>query len=292
MPCEPVVIEGDCSKILEDTSLSKRIPFPFHLTFLDPPFNQNKIYDGHNDNMEEKIYWDWIFKISKYVFVNTIEGGAIYFMQREKNLKYVLNTLENTGWVIQNIIIWKKKTSAVPQRYRYGKQYQIIAYAIKGQKARVFNKLRIDLPLGINQRVPRKSGVYVTDVWDDIRELTSGFFAGDEALRDFNTSKRLHEQQTPISLLFRIILSSTNVGDTILDPFAGTGTTSVVAMQLNRNSIAIEKSKSNCDILNNRIKLLRKADKISELLRYYRFTENLNELVGFNQQLARFIKKE
>ena len=49
-----------------------------------------------------------------------------------------------------------------------------------------------------------------------------------------------HPTQKPVALLERIIKASSNVGDTVLDPFSGTFTTSFVAKQLNRKSIGIE----------------------------------------------------
>jgi len=49
-----------------------------------------------------------------------------------------------------------------------------------------------------------------------------------------------HPTQKPIILLERIIKASTNEGDTVLDPFSGTFTTSYVAKKLNRKSIGIE----------------------------------------------------
>ena len=71
----------------------------------------------------------------------------------------------------------------------------------------MFNRLRIDYPLRPGQKQERENGIFVTDVWDDIREMTSGYFAGDEALRD-ESGERVHKQQSPIALLLRIILSS------------------------------------------------------------------------------------
>jgi hypothetical protein len=70
----------------------------------------------------------------------------------------------------------------VPNTWGYGKAYQIIAFATKGRKPRIFHRLRIDAPLGPEYRYEREHGMFVTDVWDDIRELTSGYFAGEEAL--------------------------------------------------------------------------------------------------------------
>ena len=102
------------------------------LTFLDPPFNQAKEYASHNDDMPEDDYWDWMKRVCKAVYGQTSEGGAVYFMQREKNSEQVLRCLREAGWTLQNLIIWKKLTSAVPMSRRFGKQYQVIAYATKG----------------------------------------------------------------------------------------------------------------------------------------------------------------
>lgn len=272
------IIQGDCTllltpRLLEEAGATEGIT----LTFLDPPFNQGKEYDGFDDNMPSSEYWRWMTQVCKQVYDLTIEGGAIYFMQREKNTEAVLRCLRETGWTLQNLIIWTKRTSAVPNLWRYGKQYQIIAFATKGQKPLTFNRLRIDAPLRPEHRYTRENGMFVTDVWDDIRELTSGYFAGDEALRMPN-GERLHKQQSPIALLLRILLSSTNPGDWVLDPFAGTGTTLVVAEQLGRPSIGIEISVRNVEIIRWRLKEQRKADSIYPLRHYYRFTEHLDDI--------------
>ena len=266
------VLEGDCLIYLNEGSISN-----VHLTFLDPPYRQGKDYRFFDDNQPEEKYWNWLKKILSKVYDVTVEGGAIYFMQREKNAEEVLRVLRETKWVFQNLIIWKKKTSAVPSNFRFSKQYQIIAFATKGDKPRVFNKLRIDYPLSPEHKYPRKNGIYVPDVWDDIRELTSGYFAGDEAIRD-SRGKRVHTQQSPIALLLRIILSSTLPGDTVLDPLAGTGTTLVVAKQLGRNSVGIEIDPEYVKIIKWRLESLRPSDDVSRYYNYYRFTPNLDEI--------------
>lgn len=274
-PNEPIIYNGDCTEIIKN-----QIPLDTGLTlsFLDPPFNQKKEYDNHVDDMEPEDYWNWMKEICQLIYDRTKPGGVIYFMQREKNTENVLRILRESGWQFQNLLIWKKMTSAVPQSYRYGKQFQIIVFAAKGDKPACFNRLRIDYPLKPGQKVPRENGIYCTDVWDDIRELTSGFFAGDEALRDPENNKRSHEQQSPIALLLRIILSSTNIGDLVLDPFSGTGTTNIVAKQLGRRSIAIEKSPNNCELIRKRLNEQRKSDDIEKYLEYYRHTVDLEKI--------------
>ncbi|MBS7633292.1 site-specific DNA-methyltransferase [Candidatus Bathyarchaeota archaeon] len=266
------VLQDDCL-----TYLRKGTGERVHLSFLDPPFNQGKDYNYFDDEQNPKVYWGWLKKILRHIFKFTINGGAIYFMQREKNTDWMMQVLKETGWTFQNLIVWKKLTSAVPCSFRYGKQHQVIIFATKGEKPRVFNKLRIDYPIQPWHKYERTNGIFVTDVWDDIRELTSGYFAGDEALRD-EKGKRLHEQQSPVALLLRIILSSSMPGDIVFDPFAGTGTTLVVAYQLRRNAIGIEVDPSYVDVANKRLKSIRAADDISKYRNYYRFTSNLDEI--------------
>ncbi len=273
------VLQGDCLELLGDGSVKE-----IDLTFVDPPFNQGKDYRYFNDEQNPEKYWNWLKEIFSEIYEVTVEGGAIYFMHREKNAEEFLRIMRETGWTFQNLIIWKKKTSAVPSEFRFSKQYQIIAFATKGKKPKVFSKLRVDLPLPPKYKYERPNGVYLTDVWDDIRELTSGYFAGDEAIRN-KQGDRVHKQQSPVELLLRIILSSTLPGDTILDPFVGTGTTLAVASQLKRNSVGIEIDPKYVKLIEERLKCIRKADEISKYFDYYRFTPSIREIWSVDRSL-------
>lgn len=265
------IINDDCRKVLP--VLNSEID----LTFLDPPFNQQKEYSSCDDDLPEDDYWKMMREICTQIFQKTSDGGSIYFMQREKNVEQVLRVLRETGWTFQNLIIWKKMTSAVPGQARFGKAFQTIAFATKGKRPRVFNRLRINPPLLKHHKYERENGMFVTDVWDDIRELTSGYFAGDEAIKK-EDGNRFHKQQSPIAMLLRIILSSSRVGDSVLDPFAGTGTTATVAKQLKRSSISIEIDKINAKSIENRIEEMRSADNIEKFYEDYICTENLSEI--------------
>ena len=275
-----IVIHDSCTTSLDTDNFVSKID----LSFLDPPFNQDKAYNQWDDNLPPEEYWEWMQEVCSKIYALTSDGGAIYFMQREKNTEFVLQCLRDSGWTFQNLIVWKKKTSAVPGTKRFGKHYQIIGFATKGKTPRVFNRLRIDPPLPADYKYTRENGIFVTDVWDDIRELTSGYFAGDEALRDAE-GNRLHKQQTPIQLLLRIILSSTNPGDVVLDPFAGSGTTLVVSEQLARKSIGIELDAFNVELIQNRLAEQRESDDVSRCLKDYVCTPNL-ELIWGKEQLA------
>jgi DNA modification methylase len=92
----------NCVEFLKNTNNT------FDLSFLDPPFNQGKEYRVHNDKLDEKEYWDWMREVCSLIYEKTSKGGAIYFMQREKNAEFVLEVLRSSGWTLQNLIIWKK----------------------------------------------------------------------------------------------------------------------------------------------------------------------------------------
>ena len=253
------------------------------LSFLDPPFNQGKEYRAVKDDLPDEEYWKFMKRVSKLIYNRTKNGGSIYFMQRDKNTKKVIETLEETGWKFQNLIIWKKKTAAVPQQYRFGLSYQIIVFATKGNRPSVFNRLRINPPRLITEKYERPTGMYITDVWDDIRELTSGYFAGDEAIRT-ETGERFHKQQSPVALLLRIILSSTKPGDLVFDPFAGTGTTLVVAKQLMRKYLGTELDPVNYKLITKRLSENRETDSVSKCYKDYIYTENLDEIFPTGNQ--------
>lgn len=265
------VICGNSINILQ--TISEKID----LTFMDPPFNQQKDYALHNDDMPQEQYWEMMKDVCRSIYGITNEGGCLYFMQREKNTEDVLRVMRETGWIIQNLIIWKKKTSAVPVSGKYSKQYQIIAYAAKGPHAKTFNRLRINPELPASYKFERENGIFVTDVWDDIRELTSGYFAGDEAIRN-EKGERFHKQQSPIALLLRIILTSTQAGDIVLDPFAGTGTSAIVSLQTKRKSISIEIDPNNINCIKSRLADIRESDSIQKYYKDYTCTENLQKI--------------
>src|SRR5262249_14400788 len=65
--------------------------------------------------------------------------------------------------------------------------------------------------------------------------------------------QKAHPTQKPEALLHRVILSSSNVGDVILDPFFGTGTTGAVAKMLHRHWIGVEREPSYVEIARERI---------------------------------------
>ena len=80
-----MIQHGNCSELLESKTFSNTFGNKgVDLTFLDPPFNQDKEYEEWNDNLPEEEYWEWMKGICSKVFLLSSEGAAIYFMQQRK----------------------------------------------------------------------------------------------------------------------------------------------------------------------------------------------------------------
>ena len=73
--------------------------------------------------------------------------------------------------------------------------------------------------------------------------------------------KKAHPTQKPEGLLYRTIIASTNVGDTVLDPFFGTGTTGAVAKKLGRHYVGIEQDEAYAAIAKKRIGKIRRISE-------------------------------
>ena len=69
-----------------------------------------------------------------------------------------------------------------------------------------------------------------------------------------DNNHRSHPTQKPEALLYRIMVSSTNKGDTVLDPFLGSGTTAVMAKKLQRNFIGFEQDADYIKLAKKRLK--------------------------------------
>jgi len=118
---------------------------------------------------------------------------------------------------IKNIIIWVKNNWSAGDLYGdFGNQYECIAFMPK-------------------EKFKLKSKRY-SNVWQFKREIP-----------------KYHPTQKPVSIIERIIESSTNKNDIILDPFIGSGTTAVACKETGRKYIGIEISEEYCEIARRRI---------------------------------------
>lgn len=174
--------------------------------------------------------------------------GTIWVSGTYHNIFVVQRCLKELGYKILNYITWQKSDPAPNISCRYFTfSTELIIWARKSEKnPHKFNYEEMKRINGDKQ---------MTDVWKipavGLWEKTCG----------------KHPTQKPLKLLYRIILASTNFGDTILDPFAGSSTTGIAANLLARNFIGIEQSKEYVDLSLSRRREIEEPEIAKKMLR-------------------------
>ena len=237
-----MLYNDDCIKVMK--TLKNNC---IDMIFADPPYflsnNGLSIHSGKivsvnkgewdkkdNYNDVSKFTYDWLKECYRLLKV----GGTIWISGTQHNIFDVHSKLKEIGYKIINIVIWHKTTPPpliYKNKFRFS--YEFIIWASK-EKHSTFNYN--DMYKINNQEMD--------DVWYlpavQMNEKRFGY----------------HPTQKPECLLERIILSSTNENDLILDPFMGSGTTCYVAKKLKRKFIGIEKDSNYFKVANSRISSL------------------------------------
>ncbi len=243
------IYNDDCFKVLS-TIESESID----LVFANPPYNMSKKkglgwkYSKHVTMQEE---WD-IFSKDDYFQFNQEwikeclrvlkHGGSLWVCGSFHNIYQVGFILQHVEDIkINNSIVWFKPNAQPNITCRmFTESTEHLIWASKngnGQKWKFnYEDTKNLIEDSLNPR-----GKQTRNVWSIPLTPRKEKWAGE------------HPTQKPLELLRRVILSCTNVGDTVLDPFLGSGTTSVAAKMLERNSIGIEKEKKYLDIIRKRL---------------------------------------
>ena len=232
------IINGNC---LEEI---KKIPDKsFDLIFADPPYNMQL---GENlrrpDNSKVKSVdddWDKFQNFKSYDEFSVIwlqeckrilkDDGTIWVIGSYHNIFRLGFHLQNLDYWILNDVIWRKN-NPMPnfKGTRFTNAHETLIWASKNKNSKyTFNYQSLKC---LNDDLQMRSDWLIP------------ICSGKERIK--KNRKKIHSTQKPESLLHRIILASTNKGDTIFDPFLGTGTTAVVAKKLGREYFGIEQNKN------------------------------------------------
>jgi modification methylase len=216
-------------------------PASVHAIFADPPYNlqlkgelrrpDESIVDGVDDA------WDRFPDLAAYdAFTRAWLGecrrvlrkdGTIWVMGAYHNVFRLGVALQDLGFWILNDVIWRKANPMPNFRgRRFTNAHETLIWAAHGQESKYrFNYAAMK---ALNDDVQMRSDWFIP------------LCTGAERLRDENGDK-LHPTQKPEALLHRVILSCTQPGEVVLDPFLGSGTTAAVAKRLGRRFIGIER---------------------------------------------------
>lgn len=249
------IYTGDCIKVLNEEIDEKSV----ELIFADPPYNlsgNGLKWEGNKTGGDWYMVneeWDKMPALEYMLFTRKWIGachkvlkdnGSIYISCTFHNLPEVMIILKQIGFKINNIIVWQK-INAMPNMTKrvFTHSTEFIVWAVKGKKW-IFNYEELKK---VNPETQKDGSTkQMRDVW------SIPLVQGKERLRG-KDGRALHPTQKPEEMLKRIIIASSNKGNTVLDPFLGSGTTAVIAKKLERNWIGIEKSKKYVYMAKNRL---------------------------------------
>jgi modification methylase len=216
-------------------------PASVHAVFADPPYNlQLKGALHRPDNSEVDgvdAEWDRFPDLAAYdAFTRAWltearrvlrRDGTLWVIGSYHNIFRVGTILQDLGFWILNDIVWRKSNPMPNFRgRRFTNAHETMIWASRDREAKY--RFNYEAMKGLNDDLQMRS------------DWTFPLCTGPERLRD-EAGDKLHPTQKPEALLHRVILSSTQPGEVVLDPFFGTGTTGAVARRLGRRFIGIER---------------------------------------------------
>jgi len=215
MGCE--LILGDCLEVMKDIPDGS-----VDAVITDPPYGVawKSNWNGGNFNKivnDEKPYTSWI---------KLIKCNFIYCFSKWKTMQTYVEEIEKY-FTVKDVLIWDKLSHGAGDLKSYAPTYEMIIYAKKNGCDLMFKK--------------RKQNIL--HYW-----RVNGGATG------ASTNNLLcHPAQKPVELIEDIIRDCTNPGDTILDPFMGSGTTGVACHLTGRNFIGVEIDENYYKIAEKRI---------------------------------------
>ncbi|MDR3590003.1 MAG: adenine-specific DNA-methyltransferase [Negativicutes bacterium] len=210
------------------------------LIFADPPYNLGKDFGNRSDCWEKSSdYLNWCYAWIDESFRVLKDGGTFYIMNSTQNIPHIDVYLQKSYNVLARII-WYYDSSGVQSKKCFGSLYEPILMANKHpRQPYTFNwrDITVEAKTGARRRLIdyRRTPpcLYNTakvpgNVWEIPR------------VRFKMPEYENHPTQKPEKLLERIVLTSSNPGDLVLDPFAGSFTTCAVALAHGRKAIGLE----------------------------------------------------
>jgi DNA modification methylase len=227
------------------------------LTVTSPPYDDLRNYNGYSFNFES---------VAKELFRVTKDGGVVVWVVGDStkdgtesgtSFKQALHFKE-IGFNLHDTMIYHRHSPPLTHN-RYEQHFEFMFVFSKG-KPKTFNPIKIKKLWQDNRKKKQirreKDGSNDFGYADQglskiIGNLWSYNIGGGHVTKD----KMAHEHPAifPEQLAEDHILSWSNEGDTVLDPFAGSGTTLKIAKLNNRNFIGIEISQEYCDLIKKRL---------------------------------------
>lgn len=198
------------------------------LVVTDPPYNLSKDYGNNQDKLEFEEYLDfsrqWLREAKRVL----TDDGTIYVFMGMRYISYIFCIMEQElGMTFNSWITWFY-TQGIGKTKGFSPRHDDILMFTKSPKKFVFHLDDVRVPQKYYRSVNNMRGANPGNVW----EFSHMHYC--------NKNRKKHPTQKPEGLFERMILSSSDPGDTILDPFVGSGTSLRVCQQTDRNGIGID----------------------------------------------------
>lgn len=233
----------------------------FDMLFADPPYNLNKKFGKKKfAPVSSDEYEGWLDSWLK-LCVPLVKPTASVYVCGDWRSGSAIQRVGSKYFELRNRITWEREKGRGAKRNWKNSAEDIWFFTLSDDFTfnleAVKHRRRVIAPYRENGKPKdwNEEGKYrdthPSNIWTDI---TVPFWSMPE-----NTD---HPTQKPEKLLAKIIRASTNPGDLILDPFAGSGTTAVVAKKLGRNFVAIEADEDYCLLAAKRLEMAERDKSI------------------------------
>jgi adenine-specific DNA-methyltransferase len=238
---KPIRFEADGHVILRGDALdnlNRMDSESVDLVFADPPYNIGKDFDGLKENWTESDYLGWAFRWISECHRVLKPCGTFYLMNSTENMPH-FDLKCRAFFTVKSRIVWHYDSSGVQAKRYFGSLYEPMLMLTKHAEKYTFNytDIRVEAKTGATRKLIdyRKNPPQPYNIWKVPGNVWT-FPRVRFKMKEYEN----HPTQKPEALLERIIRVSSNPGDTVLDPFAGSFTTCAVARKLGRKSIGIE----------------------------------------------------
>ena len=245
------LICGDAFTVLKQLPQNE-----FDLLFADPPYNLNRSFGSKTfKKLSDDDYEDWLDSWLRLCTPLLKKTASVYICGDWRSSS-AIQRVGSKYFKLQNRITWEREKGRGAKKnwknsaediwyFTVSDEFTFNLDAVK-QRRRVIAPYRDNgEPKDWTESVDGNfRDSHPSNIWTDI---SVPFWSMPE-----NTD---HPTQKPEKLLAKIILASTNAGDKIVDPFAGTGTTAVTAKKLDRNFVAVEADEDYCLLALKRLEL-------------------------------------
>lgn len=229
------IINGDCI-----AELKKIAAETVRLVFTDPPYNIGIDYGNgeKSDELTDSEYVSWAGEWIRLCSKALTADGSMWVMINDEYVADYVQAIKKHGLHVRNWIIWYE-SFGVNCDNKFNRTHRHIIHAVKDEYSFVFNAdaPRLRRP-SARQTVygdarANPDGKLLDDVWMHIPRVVG---TSVERIPDFPT-------QLPVELVATIVDAASNPGDTVLDPFNGSGTTGAASIKSGRKYIGIELNK-------------------------------------------------